>query len=187
MKMRQEQREVNGNTSQLANSDKYTGYLRAHAYTHNHGDKGTTEFHITLFSARSVIMNNIAARSGRCVWHIDGTKCDVEHSAVVKQNDLVQKWLCYLTNTWVQQSHSSADWNRVIKQNFAPKLLTEYHSPNCASKDLSMWLKSFHDAQELLCSEKLRPLVVKTDCAKPLCSVVMTALAFIALVQRLHA
>lgn len=102
----------------------------------------------------------------------------MEHSAVIKQNDVVQRWLCWLSNVWVQQSHSKADWNNVVRRNFAPKLLTEWYSPQCATKDLSMWLKQFFDAQDLLCSEKLRPLVVKSDCAKSLCAVVMNSLAF---------
>jgi hypothetical protein len=178
MEMRRQQREVHGNNSRIATSDKYTGCLRAHTYRHDHGNRGTTEFHVILFSARSVVIHNIAAKSKRCVWHIDGSQCDVEHSAVVKQNDVVQRWLCWLSNQWVQQSHSKADWNNVVRRNFPPKLLTEWHSPQCATKDLSMWLKQFFDAQDLLCSEKHRPLVVKSDCAKGLCAVVMNSLAF---------
>lgn len=34
MEMRQEQREVHGNTSRIATTDKYTGCLRAHSYNH---------------------------------------------------------------------------------------------------------------------------------------------------------
>lgn len=102
----------------------------------------------------------------------------LEHSAVIKQNDLVQKWLCWMSNTWVPWSHSKADSKNFVKHSFPPKLLKEWHSPKCATKDLAMWLKRFFDAQDLLCSDnKLRPLVVKIDCAKGLCAVIMASLA----------
>jgi hypothetical protein len=85
---------------------------------------------------------------------------------LLKEGDVCQMWIVSISATFVQQSHSNVDPNKVIRKNFSPRVISELHSPLTASKNIAEWLKIIFNGQREVCDTYETPVVVKTDCAK---------------------
>jgi hypothetical protein len=165
-KSRLTQRELYGNRTKLVMSKKYMGCLRDFGYRAIPGNRGTTPFVAILCTARAIQIFNVAARHGTVVFHIDGTKSRVPWGVLLKEGDVCQMWIVSISATFVQQSHSNVDPNKVIRKNFSPRVISELHSPLTASKNIAEWLKIIFNGQREVCDTYETPVVVKTDCAK---------------------
>ena len=138
-------------------------------------NKEITPFKIQLHDIHATLLFNECARDGRVVINYDGTGSQVPWGCFLPPNTCCQCWKAMMLATFMAPCPET---NSLVRRHVLAYCLFEYHSTMTTGKDLADSLSRFFNTQTRLGLEFRRPLAFLTDCASPILTAVMTALAF---------